>query len=461
VAPGLHKVAVLLGVASAILAAMAAVAAPGETAAVSSTSHYGAPPLSAAADCRPHSDRSPAWSPRRNVIAFERTIGAGRAAVYTIRPDGTSLRRLWAPPAGDAHAPVWSPDGSLLAVAVLSGERRQLWLVGADGSNPRLLVDDPYEPRVGLRDLSFSPDGRRLAFVGRSAGSSQLEIVDLDDGHRTRLTSEVEVFNPRWSPDGRLLAYRSYPMIRVIEPTGSGDRVITEPFQLHYGGLQSWSPDGKQVVHEGGGEPSTKVAITGIDGGTRYGNYGSDPVWAPRGQLIAYQQVVRLSEGRPQLFLLDARTMSGRRLTADVGGREGADNYQPAWSPAATAIAFASSPRRETTPDGGIALGPGELRLVDADGTNERRLTHQCLLGSDRRNRLTGTRLNDVILARGGNDAIDGRAGPDLIVAGAGSDRIAARDGTRDRIVCGPGRDVAEVDRRDVVARDCELVSRG
>jgi hypothetical protein len=441
-------VGILVGVASATLAAIAVVAASAETAAARSTTREDAPPLSAAADCRPHSDASPAWSPRGNVIAFARP-GGGPGGIYSIRPDGTALRHLWAPPAGDAHAPVWSPDGSRIAVAVLSGERRQLWLVSADGSNPRLLVDDPYEPRVGFRDLSFSPDGKRLAFVGRSAGSSQLEIADLDEGSRTRLTSEVEVFNPRWSPDGRLLAYRSYPMIRVIEPTGSGDRVITEPFQLHYGGLQSWSPDGKQLVHEGGGEPSPKVAITGIVGGTRYGNYGSDPVWAPRGQLIVYQQLVRLSEGRPQLFLLDARTMSGRRLTADVGGREGADNYRPAWSPGATAIVFASSPRRQTTPDGGIALGPGELRLVDADGTNERRLTHQCALGSPRGDRLAGTRLNDVILARGGNDLIDGRAGPDLVLAGGAT--IASLPRTVPGIASSAGRDA--MSRRWIAVR--------
>jgi hypothetical protein len=247
----------------------------------------------------------------------------------------------------------------------------------------------------------------------------------------------------------------------VIEPDRSGARDLTPPFQSQYGYAQSWSPDGKWLAHEGGGEPSTHIAVTSIDGGTRYSDvYGSDPVWAPRGELIAYQQLVRLSEGRPQLFVLDAATMSVRRLTADIGGREGADNYEPAWSPAATSVVFTSSPRRQSRPNAALAYGPGEIRLVDVNGTNERRLTHQCFLGTGRGERLTGTRLNDVILARGGNDQIDGRAGPDLIVAGTGNDRIASRDGTRDRIICGPGRDAVVVDRRDLVARDCESVSR-
>jgi Ca2+-binding RTX toxin-like protein len=65
-----------------------------------------------------------------------------------------------------------------------------------------------------------------------------------------------------------------------------------------------------------------------------------------------------------------------------------------------------------------------------------------------------------VILAGRGNDRIDGRAGQDLILSGSGNDRITARDRTRDRIVCGTGYDVVAADHRDLVARDCESVSR-
>jgi Tol biopolymer transport system component len=451
------RVGIHLGGASAVLVAIAVALTSGKTAAATSASRDAAPALSATPDCRPHSDASPAWSPRGTVIAFARTDGGGSAAIYSIRPDGTRLRRLWAPPAGVPGAPVWSPGGGLIAVAVHTDDRRQVWRVAADGSSPRMLIDDPYEPRVGVRDLSFSPDGERVAFVGRSVGSSQLEVVGVSGTGRTRLTSEVEVFNPRWSTDGRYLAYRSEGRIRVVEPTGSGARALTPPFQFEYGTAQSWSPDGKWLTHEGGGEPSPHIAVTSIDGGTRYSEvYGLGPIWAPRGQLIAYQQLVRLDEGRPQIFVLDATSMSVRRLTADTGGREGADNYEPAWSPAGTTVAFTSSAQRQSTPSSPVGLGPGEIRLVNVAGTNERRLTHQCVIGTARANRLLGTRFNDVVVAGGGNDQIDGREGPDLIVAGTGNDRIAARDGTRDRIVCGPGRDVVVADRRDLVARDCE-----
>ena len=59
-----------------------------------------------------------------------------------------------------------------------------------------------------------------------------------------------------------------------------------------------------------------------------------------------------------------------------------------------------------------------------------------------------------------GNDTIEGTSlGGDVILAGAGNDRAYARNGHRDVVDCGPGRDVAWVDRSDSVTR-CEVVHR-
>ena len=64
------------------------------------------------------------------------------------------------------------------------------------------------------------------------------------------------------------------------------------------------------------------------------------------------------------------------------------------------------------------------------------------------------------ILGTARADFLAGRDGSDRIVARAGNDRISAEyDGGVDRISCGPGRDIATVDARDVVQGDCEIVS--
>jgi hypothetical protein len=74
------------------------------------------------------------------------------------------------------------------------------------------------------------------------------------------------------------------------------------------------------------------------------------------------------------------------------------------------------------------------------------------ITGGDRGERLRGTSKGDLILARGGRDTVDSLAG---------SDRIAVQyDGARDRVRCGAGQDVVTADQVDVVAADCERVSR-
>lgn len=90
--------------------------------------------------------------------------------------------------------------------------------------------------------------------------------------------------------------------------------------------------------------------------------------------------------------------------------------------------------------------------------------------GTSRADVLRGTPRADVLDGRAGKDRISGLAGPDLIYsgpgrdvidAGRGDDRIPAQgDGTRDAIRCGAGQDIVTADAGDVVARDCEIVSR-
>jgi len=88
--------------------------------------------------------------------------------------------------------------------------------------------------------------------------------------------------------------------------------------------------------------------------------------------------------------------------------------------------------------------------------------TRRCirrLRGTARGDRLIGTAGGDRIYGRGGADRITGRRGADCLWGGTGADVILARDGRRDWVDCGPGRDRAVVDRVDRVVH-CERVLR-
>lgn len=93
---------------------------------------------------------------------------------------------------------------------------------------------------------------------------------------------------------------------------------------------------------------------------------------------------------------------------------------------------------------GSIVLGAGAANRV----------------GTQRADVLRGTQRADTIRALAGGDFVDGRAGRDRIDAGTGDDRVKAQDHAADTVACGLGADVVTADAADLVAADCELVSR-
>jgi Ca2+-binding RTX toxin-like protein len=89
--------------------------------------------------------------------------------------------------------------------------------------------------------------------------------------------------------------------------------------------------------------------------------------------------------------------------------------------------------------------------------------------GTPRPDRLRGTAGADIMRGRAGADVLYGLAGNDTLIGGTGKDRLhggtgndtlSARDGLRDTITCGTGRDTVNADPVDRVANDCERVLR-
>lgn len=77
-------------------------------------------------------NQAPSWSPRGDRIAFQSRIG-GTWQICTMSVDGAQVRQLTAD--GNNEDPSWSPDGRMLAYI----KNGKLWIMEADGSNPRAL----------------------------------------------------------------------------------------------------------------------------------------------------------------------------------------------------------------------------------------------------------------------------------------------------------------------------------
>jgi Ca2+-binding RTX toxin-like protein len=78
------------------------------------------------------------------------------------------------------------------------------------------------------------------------------------------------------------------------------------------------------------------------------------------------------------------------------------------------------------------------------------------VIGSVAADTLTGDARDNALAGGSGEDFVAGLSGTDALRGGTASDVVDARDGTRDTVDCGPGRDLAILDRRDS-ARNCEF----
>src|SRR5205085_4089219 len=113
--------------------------------------------------------------------------------------------------------PRLSPDGTKVAFVVSTNSRDDdeaqttIWMAPSDGSEPARQFTS------GPKDLSprWSPDGRHLAFVGKRANdvAAQIHLASLEGGDPRRLTdAPYGASLPAWSPDGSRIAY--------VAPTG-------------------------------------------------------------------------------------------------------------------------------------------------------------------------------------------------------------------------------------------------
>ncbi len=162
-------------------------------------------------------DLDPAWSPDGRLIAFAAHFGgAGEVTASSLSltpPDGIGARPLILLEGGEAviRHPAWAPDGRRIAFAVTSRQREgDLYAIGADGSDPRLLLSHPGWDDV---DPAWSPDGARLAFASgpwSPAGTRHaIWLLDLATGVAGTVAVDParDLRRPAWSPDGRTLVF--------------------------------------------------------------------------------------------------------------------------------------------------------------------------------------------------------------------------------------------------------------
>jgi Tol biopolymer transport system component len=186
---------------------------------------------------------------------------AGLAQLYVVNADGTNLKLLL--DGYEATSALFSPDGMRLLYLTNSYTDGGPYnystnLINIDGTGQKRI------PAAG-GDMAWSPAGDQVAFVCPHSNTyttiRRICVADRNGENAVTLTAEsVRAVGPKWSPDGRSIAYTCDTAICVIAPDGTGLKVLT-PGTVN-NSAPVWSPDSRRILYNCG----SRLCIINQDG---------------------------------------------------------------------------------------------------------------------------------------------------------------------------------------------------
>jgi Tol biopolymer transport system component len=221
-----------------------------------------------------------AWSPDGTRIAFERDF-AKHAGVFTMNADGSGLRSLT--PRGLQGMPSYSPNGKLIAFDRTLPHQDAIWVMNTRGGGLRQVTHNRPAAKNECRcdgSPSFSPDGRRIAFVRTiSEHKVALFTVASSGGTLKQLTPWGRGVAAKidWSPDGSLIVFSSPEFgpgrpgtsanVFTVHPDGTGVTQLTHDRGGKINnGAGSFSPDGTKIAFINNRSGHYQVHVMNVDG---------------------------------------------------------------------------------------------------------------------------------------------------------------------------------------------------
>ena len=302
------------------------------------------------------SDDFPAWSPDGQRIAYlsELPYTPGvewERAIYVVEKDGTRPMKLSAGFQLQLEKPVWAPSGQELYFSgedrlAVAGSGYNLYAVNVEDGELRALTSLPGD-EVGAQ---WSPEGSRLAYLWFPRGfrwemSESAAIRIMDETGRDQVVVEdfVNIGHLSWSPDGKRLAFwatlpgdcpaGTCAEVFVIDPADTTIECLTGKYELGRIDQIAWSPDGERIAF---------VAQTG------------------RGAVDAYTGKPDHEVMGPAVFAIEPA--SGKLLRVSESGIPYPANLT--WAPDAKSIAFNSGFEGDKSHIWFLEMKDGRLRRL-------------------------------------------------------------------------------------------------
>jgi Tol biopolymer transport system component len=249
----------------------------------------------------------PSWASwtQKNQIAFsyKKTV----SNIFVSKADGSEKIQLTNMEYADFE-PRWSPDGNSIAFTSDRGEKRAIWLMPAQGGQPKKIsgrLTDRFGVS-GVHNIAWHPNGRMISCVvpGSEDEDRGMWTIDIESGSAQRIPFEIfdMVQGTDWSPDGKRIAFCFFnknPNIYTISAEGGEAEILAkvEEDNLSCGGPH-WSPDGRKIAFsddtgriwvansEGGDPQAITEAIKEKSYGTIWGAWVVG--WSPDGKNIIF-----------------------------------------------------------------------------------------------------------------------------------------------------------------------------
>jgi TolB protein len=260
-------------------------------------------------------------------------------------------------------------DGERMSGTVQSRNIKEIYISDYDGANQRRVTVGKtlnIAPR-------WSPDGRSIAYTSYRRGGANIFISNIFQGTLDEVTKGDRVgenWLPAWAPDGRRLAFSSTrdgnPEIYVVNRDGSNLRRITNHPAIDI--TPTWSPTGTQIAFTSDRSGTPQIYVVGDDGlnlaKRTSDGYCDRPTWSP----APYNEIAFSSRSGPgfDIRLIDVVTGVSRALTFGEG-----TNESPAFSPNGRHIVFTST-RSGKAQVFTMARDGKDVRQITRTGNNEK-----------------------------------------------------------------------------------------
>ena len=301
------------------------------------------------------------WSPDGQELLFSRRQSGGTIAMWKVNLVTGDETPLTHPPPGSRDlTATWSFDGTQIAFMRAEGGPESLWLLPAQGGEPRPLLHDEYTNGWP----AWSVDGRRIVFSSNRAGSTGLWEMEVASGQLRQLIPKLPMFyvGPVVGNHGKLAYTEASHQVDLywLEIATGTERRLTS--HTGYPDDARVSPNGQKIAYQSARSGNQEIWLLDLATGeemTRAAHPAVDrlPDWSPDGREILF---VSQRGGSPQLWVMNPEGGALRRLseqTVSVARRE----RRPRWSPDGAVIGYLADTDRGTA-----------LWVMDKDGTHPR-----------------------------------------------------------------------------------------